>query len=179
MCNDITPIVQRGSLIGWTVIVDDDAVRVDLAEIPAAGFPTEHTIRHTAKSKLAGMPADRIALAVAIDNALQIALADWEQSEAIRRECVRLAGVDWRKASKIENSYLDHSRVLGFDEAARSAAYELPELGWNTDDDNGAALWDIVSLKPIARPKRTDKAIIDSACAALAARQPMAELVPF
>lgn len=172
----ITPLTTRGKLIGWNVDIDGTIVRVELADLPIPSFPTDHQIIHTAKSKLAGIPADHVALVDAIESIHSMELANWEQSESIRRRCVKLANVDWRKVSKIENGYRDHSTVIGFDQACRSAAYEIPELGWNPDDENGAAMWEIVSRRPAPKPRKTDKSIRDSAIAALSTST---ESVPF
>lgn len=175
---DIQPITTRGKIIAWNVSIDGQNVRVELADLPAPSFPTAHQITHTAKSKLAGIPADHVALVDAIESIHQLELANWEQSETIRKHCVKLTNIDHKKAAKIENDYLDHSTVIGFDDACKSAAYEIPELGWNPDDDNGAAMWEIVSRRPAARPKKTDKSIVDSAIEALRSRS-AAETVPF
>jgi hypothetical protein len=175
---DIQPITTRGKIIAWNVSIGGQNVRVELADLPAPSFPTAHQITHTAKSKIAGIPADRVALADAIESIHAMELANWEQSETIRKQCVKLANVDYRRVSKIENQYLDHSTVIGFDDACKSAAYEIPELGWNPDDDNGAAMWEIVSRRPAKRPRITDKSIVDSAIAAIQSRS-TAETVPF
>lgn len=177
MCT-ISPIVKRNQLLGWTVIVDDQSIDVMVSELPAPGYPTEHQIRHTAVCKLQGLPADRVALALAIDACFELALVEWDRSESIRRHCVRITGIDHKKASKIEDSYLDYSTVTNFDDAAKTLAYELPELGWNPDDDNGSALWEIVSQKPQPKPKRTDDAIRQDAIASLTMRT-TGEAVPF
>lgn len=182
MSETITTRTARQAVIGWTVTIGRESVDVDVDDLPAPGFPTIHQILHTARAKAQGMPADRVALALATDAAHELALANWEQSESIRRDCVRLSGIDWRKVSRIENAYLDHSTVIGFDSAAKSAASEIPELGWDPEADNGAALWEIVSRRPMARPKRTDDAIVNDAIAAVtqvAASSASAEVVPF
>lgn len=177
MC--ISPIFKRKQLIGWTVDVDGQAITVNITDLPAPGFPTIHQVMHTAKRKLEGLPADNVALAMAMDAAFEVALVEWERSESIRRHCVRITGIDHKKASKIEDSYLDYSTVTNFDDAAKTIAYELPELGWNPDDDNGAALWEIVSRKPQPKPKRTDNAIRQDAIASLTMRTTADETVPF
>ena len=177
--SNVQPIIRRKAVIGWLVDVDGESIRVELAELPAPGFPTIHQILHTARAKAAGLPADKVAFAMAIDAALEVALAHWEQSEAVRRHCVHLTNVDWRRAGKIENSYKDRDSVIGFDTAGQSAAYEIPDLGWNPSDDNGDALWEIVSRRPMPRPKRSDPAIRESAIAALSVRTTAAEVVPF
>lgn len=183
--NDIQPIVKRQAIRGWLVRLDDgESVQVDLAELPAAGFPTVHQIRYVAKQKAAGLPGDKVAFAMAIEAAFELAIADWEQSEAVRRHCVHLTGIDYRKAAKIEDSYRDFDNVVGFDEAAKSAAYEIPQLGWNPSESNCDALWAIVREKPAPCPKKSDPAIRQAAIDALASRQRVgrtqpAEVVPF
>lgn len=176
--NDIQPITTRGKVFAWSVSISSQTVRVELAELPAPSFPTEHQIRHTAKSKLAGIPADHVALVDAIESIHAMELANWEQSETIRKHCVKLSNVDYRRVSKVENQYLDYSTVIGFDDACKSAAYEIPELGWDPDQDNGREMWEIVSRKPAPKPRKTDKSIVDSAIAALQSRS-AAESVPF
>jgi len=175
---DIQPITTRGKIIAWNVSIGGHNVRVDLADLPAPSFPTAHQITHTAKSKIAGIPADRVALADAIESIHAMELANWEQSESIRKRCVELSHIDYRKAEKVENTYFDYSTVIGFDQACRSAAYEIPELGWDPYQDNGAAMWEIVSRRPAKRPRITDKSIVDSAITALQSRS-TAETVPF
>ncbi len=177
MC--ISPLVKRNQLIGWTVSINDQSIDVLVSDLPAPGYPTEHQIRHTAACKLQGLPADKVAFAMAIDAAFEVALVEWERSESIRRECVRITGIDHKKAARIEDSYLDYSTVTNFDDAAKTIAYELPELGWNADGDNGSELWAIVSQKPTPKPKRTDEHIRQDAIAALTMTATKTETVPF
>jgi len=176
---EITPILARRKHIGWTVDVNGESVRVLVSDLPAPEYPTIHQIRHTARAKLAGEPADKIALAMAIEECFALSLMEWERVELTRRECCRLANMDWRTCAKIENEYRDHSTVIGFDTATKSAAYECPELGWNPDDDNGAEMWAIVSAKPIRKPKQSDQAVRDMAVSMLILRREPVEVVPF
>jgi hypothetical protein len=179
MESTITPIIVRRQIVGWNVQVDSESVRVDLADLPAPDWPTVHQINHTARAKLAGLPADKVAYALAIDAEYALALDEWRRAETIRRECVKRTGITATKASRIEDKYQDHSTVFGFDTAAQAIAYELPELGWNPSEDNGAALWEIVSRRPAPRPRRDDPAILSSAAAAVTGRAPIADVVPF
>lgn len=176
---EITPILSRRKHIGWTVDVDGESVRVLVSDLPAPDYPTIHQIRHTARAKLLGEPADKVALALAIDECHALALAEWDRIEATRRECCRLANMDWRKCAKVENEYRDHSTLIGFDTATKSAAYECPELGWNPDDDNGAEMWAIISAKPAPKPKLCDQAIRQMAIAMLTITREPVELTPF
>lgn len=178
--NELKPIAKRGQIVAWQVTIGAESIRVELAELPAPNYPTIHQIIHTAESKLQGIPADKVALAMAIDQAYEIALAEWDRSERLRKACCRLANLDWRKTPKIENELgRDHSRVIGFDIACQSAAYALPELGWDPSEDNGAAMWEIVSQRPAVKPKRTDSTIRQSAIDSLCQREAPAEVIPF
>jgi hypothetical protein len=170
---------RRGKLIGWTVMVDAESVKVLLTDLPVPEFPTIHQIRHTARAKLSGIPADKVAFAMAKDECHAMALHEWERVESIRKACCKLANMDWRKCGKVEDSYRDHSTVIGFDTAAKSAAYELPELGWNPDDDNGDALWSIISTRPAARPRISDHSTTQMAIASLTIRRVPVEVIPF
>ena len=188
---DIQPIIKRKQLVGWSVQVDGQSVAVDLAELTAPAYPTEHQVRHTARCKLKGEPSDRVAFAASIDQAHQMALADhelalaeWERSETIRRHCCRLAAVDWKVCEKLINAYQDRTNIKGFDDAAMSAAYEIPDLNWDPGADNGEALWAIVSAPPLPRPKLKDKprrtdAAVRNIAIGLYCFAPSAEAVPF
>lgn len=159
---DIVPRSDRRVLIGWTVNVGGRLVDVDLAELPAPGYPTVHQVRHVARAKLSGLPGDKVAFAQAMDSAYGLAIEEWEHTEEIRKHCVKLTGITWRKASAIDNSS-EYDSIRGIDSAARSAAYELPQLGWNPEECNSSKLWEILKQRPAPRPKRTDPTIRDTA----------------
>ncbi len=176
---EFTPIVSRRQLIGWNVDVNGELVKVLISDLPIPDYPSVHQIRHAARAKLIGEPADKIALALAIDEAWEMAVCEWNRSETIRRACVRLAGCDYKKACQLINRGECWDSLLRFDLAAVSAAYEIPDLGWNPEESNCDALWEIVSTKAARKPQRADHAIRMSACAALTLRRVPVEIVPF
>ncbi len=180
LTNDIQPIVKRKAIVGWLVRLESgETVQVDLAELPAAGFPTIHQIRHVAACKVAGLPGDKVAFAMAMDAAFELALRAWDESEEIRRHCVRRARLDWKACRRfqVEDWFCDADLV------AQVCAYELPQLNWNPSECNTEALIAIISAKPLPKPKRSDPAIRQAAIDALASRERLAnkktETIPF
>lgn len=167
--------------------------QVMLSDLPLPQFPTDGQILHVAKrafatpkpvgrikrkltEKTIWTTAHRECQAIAIrdslkiddvvellPDALEMVTAEWESRELAKREARRITGLTARDCAKIEEQYRDYSTVPHFDEHCQELAMTHPELGWNSWEDNGQAMWELLSEANKRKPGRFSPEVIERA----------------
>ena len=98
-----------------------------------------------------------------LPDALELLLTEWESRELAKREARRITGLTARDCAKIEEEYRDYSTVPHFDEHCQELAMSHPELGWNSWEDNGQAMFQLLSEPNKRKPGRFSPEVVERA----------------
>lgn len=90
--------------------------------------------------------------------------------EAAKERARQITGLNAGVLARIENAHRDYSTVPKFDTAARSVAYEHPELGLDPDSaDTAPAVWELIREGREELPDRNGSQVAEVAAQMIAA----------
>lgn len=114
----------------------------DLRHLEGKRLQSQHQVAKAAAKRF-GVSTREVLQAMPDARSLMIEAA--ESRERAKETARRLTGMNAGVLARVENAYRDHSTVPGFDTAARSVAFEHPELGIDPDaDDASSAVWELI-----------------------------------